>query len=406
MHIQLDTLGGIAGDMFIAAVLDAWPELTEGLLDAIRAGGLPADWTVGLVEHRDHILAGKRFAVAGPEHSAHRNHVRHVDYRAIASGLRRAPLDARVCERALAIMELLAQAEAEVHGVSVDAVTFHEVGGWDSIADIVGAAFAVETLAPSSWSVGPIPLGGGRVSTAHGAMPVPAPATTVLLKGFTLIDDGIRSERVTPTGAAILGYLRQVLGPPAPFTLRPMKLDRSGTGFGTRVLPGISNMLRILAFDSPSGTGTDERIGELHFEIDDQTAEDLAIGLESLRNLDGVLDVLQMPAVGKKGRMVTHVQVLCRQQALRQVIDACFIETTTIGIRWTATARAVLERTVSAVETDGRFMAVKIATRPGGQQSVKADIDDTRGPGGHVARQQRRSRAEKQVMRKRIPEDS
>jgi uncharacterized protein (TIGR00299 family) protein len=401
-------LGGIAGDMFIAAVLDAWPELTDGLVDAIRAGGLPADWTAGIVEHRDHILSGKRFAVAGPGHDADAgaDHVRHVHYREIVSALRRAPLAARVCERALAIMDLLAQAEAEVHGVSVDEVTFHEVGGWDSIADIVGAAFALETLAPASWSVGPIPLGGGRVSTAHGAMPIPAPATAVLLKGFTLIDDGIRSERVTPTGAAILGYLRQVLGPPAQFTLRPMKLDRSGTGFGTRVLPGISNVLRILAFDASSAIGADEQIGELHFEIDDQTAEDLAIGIENLRNLDGVLDVLQVPAVGKKGRMVTHVQVLCLRQALRQVIDACFIETTTIGIRWTATTRAVLERTVTAVETDGRSMAVKIATRPGGQQTVKADSNGTQGPGGHVARQQRRSLAETQVIQKRIPEDS
>jgi uncharacterized protein (DUF111 family) len=306
----------------------------------------------------------------------------------------------------VAIFELLAQAEAEVHGVVLDDVTFHELGAWDSVADIVGAAYLVETLDPASWSVGPIPLGGGRVATAHGAMPVPAPATSILLRDFTLIDDGIQGERVTPTGAAILRYLRVVFGPPSQSRLQPMKIKRSGMGFGTRVLPGISNVLRILAFDESAGDRIDDWVGMIHFEIDDQTAEDLAVGIDSLRIREGVLDVLQMPAVGKKGRMVFHVQVLCRQDALRDVIDACFMETTTIGLRWTMTARAKLDRMVTAVDSGGHTVAVKIATRPDGQKAAKTDVEDIKGPGGHTGRQQRRARAEDLALQQPAPDDS
>ena len=113
-------------------------------------------------------------------------------------------LDPAVRRRALAIFSLLAEAEARVHGCAVEDVLFHEVGAWDSIADIVSAAFLIEESAATNWTVGAIPLGAGRVHTAHGLLPVPAPATALLLEGFPFIDDGVGGERVTPTGAAIV----------------------------------------------------------------------------------------------------------------------------------------------------------------------------------------------------------
>lgn len=394
MHLQLDILGGIAGDMFIAALADAWPEHCAGMLAVIRAAGLPAEWELGLAEHRDHVLGGQRFNVVRPGARArHGEFEGHTSHRAIVTLLRSSPIPAGVAERAVAIFDLLARAESQVHGVAADDVTFHEVGAWDSVADVVGAAWFLEQMRPVSWSVSPIPLGGGRVVTAHGPMPVPAPATAILLQGFRLFDDGIAGERVTPTGAAILAHLRATLGEPAPMP-RPGKLARNGTGFGTRVLPGLSNVLRVLTFDPASPAAGSERIGVIEFEVDDQTPEDLAAGIDSLRALPGVLDVLQFPATGKKGRLVAHIQLLCGRDRLREIIDACFLETTTLGLRWSVVARERLPRTSGHFAVDGRDVAVKVATRPDGRASAKAEIDCLRGPGGHAGRERRRAEAE------------
>jgi uncharacterized protein (TIGR00299 family) protein len=397
MHLQFDILGGVAGDMFIAALVDAWPEHAAGMLAAVRAAGLPADWDIRVAAHRDHVLGGKRFEVVEPRPGGHAHghgeHEGHTSHRAIVKLLRSSPLPAAVVERAVAIFALLASAESEVHGVALDDVTFHEVGAWDSVADVVGAAWLLEQLKPESWSASPLPLGGGRVTTAHGPMPVPAPATAILLRGFRLFDDGIPGERVTPTGAALLCHLRDALGPPAPMG-RPGRLSRSGTGFGARELPGLSNVLRILAFESAALATDSERIGVVEFEVDDQTAEDLAVGLEALRALPGVLDVVQAPAFGKKGRLVAQVRLLCRQERLAEAIDACFLETTTLGLRWSLVARASLPRTNSSTGAGGLGVAVKLATRPDGRTTVKADVDSLAGPGGHAGRQRRRARAE------------
>jgi uncharacterized protein (TIGR00299 family) protein len=410
MHIQLDPLGGIAGDMFIAALLDAWPEHAAGMTMAIRAAGLPADWETSLQDYSDGVFSGKRFIVVEPAPrafvAASGAHAPHVPFRVLRDRLSASRLDAPVRDRALAVFELLAQAEADVHGVAVSEVTFHEVGAWDSVADIVGAAYLIEVLGIKSWSLGPVPLGGGRVTTAHGAMPVPTPATARLLEGFSVIDDGVAGERVTPTGAAVLQHLSRTLGRPSQRSPRPRQIGRSGTGFGTRTLRGISNSLRVLSFDATPPAEEQDVVGVVTFEIDDQTAEDLALGIDALREHDGVLDVLQIPALGKKGRMVAHVQILCRREALQSVIDACFTETTTIGLRWTLSARAKLERAEVQVDDGGQQVTVKVAVRPDGQRSAKSASEDVRATRGRVQREKRRRSAERQALGKAKEDES
>lgn len=389
--------------MFLAAVLDACPDLLDGVLATIAATGIPSACRVSIAEHRDHSLRGKRLLVVEPDVHVHdqHDHRHHASFSSIVHRFQAAPMSDGIRERALAIFELLAQAEGEVHGVPPADVTFHEVGAWDSIADIAGAACVLEALTPESWSIGPIPLGTGRVATAHGAMPVPAPVTARLLQGFALIDDGIAGERVTPTGAAILRYLWNELGAPSLSSGRPMKLERIGTGFGSRVLPGISNVLRVLLFDEAPVARTDDRVGVICFEIDDQTAEDLAVGIDALRMHEGVLDVLQVPAFGKKGRMVVQVQVLCRQDVLTGVIDACFTQTTTLGLRWSVTARTKLTRQMAVAESGNESLAVKIVERPDGRTTAKSDVEEVRNRGGHGERQQRRRNAEGNALRER-----
>ncbi len=388
MHIHIDPLGGIAGDMFLAAVLDAWPEHLAGLEAAVRAAGLPPEIALRLVPHADHALTGARFLVESEASSDARPT---GPYRDIVGRLRTADLDPGVCDRALAIFALIAEAEAAVHGVAVDDVVFHELAGWDSIADIVGTAYLIDRLAAGSWSVAPLPLGHGRVSTAHGPLPVPAPATAKLLEGYRFLDDGIAGERVTPTGAAILRHLKVAHAAPA----EPLRLLRSGYGFGSRTLPGISNVVRLLAFE-PVAARADEadRVGVVCFEVDDQTPEELAVGLDALRAHDGVLDVLQIPAFGKKGRVAMSIRLLCRPDRLETAIDACFTETTTIGLRWHRTDRRILPRRSVAGDAAGT-VEVKVVQRPGGQRTAKAAVGAL-GPeaGGAAARRRRRQQAE------------
>ena len=390
VHFHLDPLGGVAGDMFLAALLDAHPEQAEDTFAAMRVAGLPDSWRTRLLRHDDGVLSGRRVVIEGPgdELDAPPGH-----FRDIRANLGAAPLRPAVRERAIAIFTELAVAEAAVHGVPVDEVHFHELADWDSVADIVGAAWLIEALAPASWSVAALPVGSGRIKTRHGPLPVPAPAVARLLAGFALQDDGIAGERVTPTGAAILRQLR-----PAPrLPSGPWRLVATGSGFGTRRLSGISNVLRVVVYDDESGWRQDERVAVLTFEVDDQSPEELALGLEALRAAEGVLDVVQLPAFGKKGRLVAHLQVLARPERLDAVIERCFVETTTIGLRWRIEARAVLAREVVEVATSDGAIPVKTVARPAGLRTAKAEIDQVRGD-GHAVRSSRRRAAEAQAL--------
>ena len=219
------------------------------------------------------------------------------------------------------------------------------------MADIVGASALIAALGAARWTASAAPLGGGRVKTAHGILPVPAPATTQLLMGLPTIDDGIDGERVTPTGAAILRYLC----PPGSFgrgrggSVR--FLLASGTGFGTRTLRGLSNHLRVLCYRAEDASSALHRqMHVLEFEVDDQSGEDLALGLERIRAQDGVLDVTQSPVFGKKGRMMTHVQVLARDGCLDGAMECCFRETTTIGLRHRSVSGVGLSRKSETIE--------------------------------------------------------
>jgi len=438
MQIHFDALGGVAGDMVVAALLDAFPDHEAGVARSVRAAlrkAAPeaAEGTVcTLAAHSDGILTGRRFKVTrdgkpaeenGPrhhEHAHHHDHGRHDHghddhghdhghhhdhaphdharhghrhWSGIRQGLTRADLAPDVAHHALAIFGHLAEAEARVHGIPVDEVAFHEVGAWDSIADIVAAAHLAAALKPTAWTVSALPLGGGRVRTQHGPLPVPAPATALLLDGFAMIDDGIQGERITPTGAAILRHLCHGAAQPTGARV----LQRTGTGFGTKTLPGISNCLRVLAFDegevaAPRAGRRD--IGVVEFEVDDQTAEDLAQGLDRIRAHGDVLDVVQMPAFGKKGRMTTHVRVLARAGSVEAAIEACFRETTTIGLRYRIEAGIALPRESVTVAAEGREVRVKTVARLGGP-TAKAEADDALAGEDHAARASLRRAAER-----------
>lgn len=402
MHIHLDPVGGIAGDMFVAAMLDAFPPLEKVVQDAVRAAGLPPRFHCDLVPHADRALTGKRFVVRensgpGPSHGHAHSHEHapdhdhgHRPFAEIRAAIGTAPLDPGVRDHTLSIFTSLAEAEAQVHGATPDTVSFHELGEWDSIADIVAASAIIHALSPATWSLGPLPLGSGFVKSAHGLLPVPAPATALLLRGLKVREDGIGGERVTPTGAAIARHLLSLPGA-AP---RERSMLGTGFGFGMRVLPGISNCVRALVFDAatPQSTPTSDSVVSLEFEIDDQTPEDLAIGLDHVRSHSDVLDVVQAPALGKKGRVVIAVRVLCLQRAEEAVSALCFEETTTLGIRILDVRRRTLARSVSTSDVGGREFRLKHAQRGEGV-TAKVEADDLNNVRGHAERERLRRAA-------------
>jgi uncharacterized protein (TIGR00299 family) protein len=406
MHIHLDAVGGVAGDMFIAGMLDAFPDLRDGMLAAIRAAGVPAEVHVGIAQHQDHALTGLRFRVLEPrmpQSLVGATHHPHTPFADVRDGLQASALAPAVCAQALGIFTVLAQAEARVHGKNLDTVSFHELGEWDSIADIVGSAFLIDAFSSdgvaATWSVSTLPLGRGKVKTAHGMLPIPSPATVLLLEGFEFADDGLEGERVTPTGAAILRHLNCTQIP----ARRARRLLRTGIGFGSKTFAGISNVVRVLAFEETREPYAADEVAQVQFEVDDQTPEDLAIALDRLRAHPCVLDVLQTPAFGKKGRMTMHIQLLAEIADLDAVFDACFSETTTIGLRYAILQRRKLVRASTTVEAAGRQMRVKVTERPG-RQSAKVEADDLLNViGGRAERERLQREAEQTVLRKDAP---
>jgi uncharacterized protein (TIGR00299 family) protein len=413
MHIHLDPVGGVAGDMFVAALLDAFPEQVSGVINAARLAALDDDVVTTVLDFNDGVLTGKKFNVrkstarqqhgredhqkidvqlAGmrphdPSLRHHHPHREHTHWPQIREQLSASPIPDGVKRHALGIFGKLAWAEAMVHGKEIDVVTFHELGNCDSIADIVAAAALIDALTVDSWSISSMPIGQGRVGTAHGELPVPAPATALLLEGFAFHHDGRPGERVTPTGAAILKYLAPTQG----IGTFPRVLRGSGHGFGTQTLPGMSNILRALVFDAveESTAGADE-VGVIQFEIDDQSGEDLAAALDHIRASVGVIDVTQAMAMGKKGRMMAAIQVLVVPEHVDDAIAACFRQTTTLGLRTRVEARTILTRE----EVNAHGLSVKVAERPGGR-TAKAESDGVAGdPRGHRARATARLEAE------------
>jgi uncharacterized protein (TIGR00299 family) protein len=388
-HLHFDAIGGVAGDMVVAALLDAVPDHADACLRAAEAvAGVPCR----LLRHRDACLAGARLWVAEAEGHSHTN------WSDIRARLLLAELPDRARRHALGIFSELAAAEARVHGIAPDAVAFHEVGAADSIADIVAAGWLIAAHADADGadttvSVGPLPLGGGRVRTAHGWLPVPAPATALLLEGFAMIDDGVAGERVTPTGAAILRHL--AANSPAP--AGPRTLRASGIGFGTRTLPGLSNVLRVLVSDDAVATPPGQLFRQLavvEFEVDDQTPEDLATALDHIRRVAGVRDVQQLPAFGKKGRLVAHIQVLADPDALEAAVAACFAETSTIGLRTRISDSRILARSEHVTVEGEHEIRLKRVDRPGGA-TVKAESDDLAGISTYAERRRVRDAAER-----------
>ena len=296
------------------------------------------------------------------EHAHEEQHVHHAHrhWRDIRQMLQ-AGLSGEVRERAMSIFSRIAEVEAHLHGVTVDEVAFHEVGAIDSIVDIVGAAAALAWLSPSQVTSRRVPLGGGRVRTAHGLLPVPAPATLELLAGVPVeAGDDALGELTTPTGAAIVAATASAFGP-----LPPVEVIGVGWGAGTRELADRPNLLRVVA-----GRRSLERAaGEVvivEANVDDMSPE-LCEPLFEALFAAGALDVWLHNIVMKKGRPAYLVAALCTPERREAVTAALLRESTTLGVRHRVCDRTVLARELVEVDTPYGRIPVKVGRAPSGE---------------------------------------
>ena len=374
--------------MFVSAMLDLYPQHREGMLENLHCISALHEIEVEITPHEDSVLTGKRFSVSGPELAHH-----HAHYPSLLNEITDSSMTQQTKDTASRILLYLAEAEAAVHGVELDQVILHEVGSPDSLTDIVCAAYLINAVDVSTWSCASLPAGNGRVNSAHGELPLPAPAVVELLKGYPVHNDGRDGERVTPTGAAIL----RSLSPQFSTKRSSMNLIGSGHGFGSATFQGMSNVLRLTAFETQNKSTQYEKIAVLEFEVDDQSPEDLSIGLDQVRDFKGVVDVIQFPAIGKKNRLTVHVQVLASPEQAEDVAAKCLLETSTLGVRVSCIDRITLCRAEVIQISGDAEVPLKVAERPDGQHTAKVEAEHLSTIEGYRKRKRLKQAVEQQV---------
>lgn len=364
VHLHFDLVGGIAGDMTVAALLDVGASFDE-LQQTLAQAGLPLT-TIAAQHTWKGGIAGTTFDVSAEAQPPSRH------WRDIRSLIERATLPERARARALKIFELLAEAEAQTHGCSPDEVHFHEVGAMDSIVDIVATALCLEQLGASSFSCGRIPVCEGRVSTEHGVLPLPAPATARLLSGFTVTPIPGNLETITPTGAAILAALCE-----GSTQCPEMVMGKTGTGLGTAELPDRPNVLRVL---QGTLTGVESSLAQAEAVVLEANIDDMdprLYGAVSAALFDaGALDVALLPIQMKKGRPGTLLQVQCRPDLEGLLTGIMLRETTTLGVRSHDVRRTELARRHETVTTPWGPIPVKLGLLGGEVISMAPEYDD------------------------------
>jgi uncharacterized protein (TIGR00299 family) protein len=381
--LYLDCFSGAAGDMLLGACVDAGLPVDE-LTAAIEALGLGARLRVERVR-RSGIDAAKVSVEepAPPDGSAARPH-RHRHLPDILGIIGRARLPEQVKTTSAALFERLGAAEADVHGIPIDRVHFHEVGAVDSIVDIVGTVFALNWFGAGVIVASPLNTGSGTVRCEHGVMPVPAPATARLLAGVPVYAEGPETELLTPTGALLVTHYASGYGPPP-----PMVIERVGYGAGDRDFKGRANVVRLVvgrdagttglpARSRPRAEASPDASGEtllvLECEIDDLNPQLLGWLMPRLLEA-GAHDVYYTPVQMKKNRPGTLVTVLAPPSRADALIDQIFAETTTLGIRSHEVTREAAGRETHEVVTPYGPLPVKVGIRRGRVVNVAPEFE-------------------------------
>jgi uncharacterized protein (TIGR00299 family) protein len=401
---HLDCSSGIAGDMFLGACLDLGMPLAvlAEVVDRLGLTGIGVEARKasrgGFSGTRFRVLEGGR-PIEGPDpeeqghHHGHEHHPHDHDHRhdhghphhhehghahgptrglvGILELIGRSALSAAVKERSSRLFQRLGEAEAKAHGMPIERVHFHEVGAIDSIVDLVGAAAAIEHLAPSRLTCGPVNLGSGRVRMAHGEVPIPAPATAELLRGVPVFG-GPGGELTTPTGAVLLAELVDEF-----IELPPLVLEGIGYGLGKKELPTHPNALRLLRGRSGGARAEPPEVMVVEAEIDDLPGEGFGFLMERLL-AEGALDVYFTAVQMKKNRPGSLVTMLCRRGDLERLAGLLITESGSLGCRYHAASRLEAEREILEVATAFGSVRIKRARLGGRPLAAAPEFEDCR----------------------------
>jgi uncharacterized protein (TIGR00299 family) protein len=376
-----DCPSGAAGDMIMGALVDAGAPF-EALRDELAKLGLE-----GFTLERREVMKGAFRAAkvdvhihdhdhaggeAGHEHERPHGRHRHPDRNlpSILDLIAASGLNASVKANAARIFTRLAEAEARVHGTSVDQVHFHEVGAVDAIVDVTGACIGLHLLGVDAVHCSALPVGGGFVTGAHGRMPIPGPGTAELLKGFPVVDTGVKRELVTPTGAAILTTLAASAG-----AMPAMTVEAVGYGAGTMELE-TPNIIRVFLGRAAEGRGT-ETIVQIETTVDDMQPQLWEAVMERLFEV-GALDVYLTPVTMKKSRPGIVLTALCPPDQVTELSRVLFEESPTIGVRWTAYERERLDRETVTLTTAYGPVPFKVSRLAGRVVTVTPEFSEIR----------------------------
>ena len=366
-----DCISGISGDMTLGALVDLGADVSA-IESAVKSMGLP-DLTIRAETVKKRGFRAIYVHIEHPPEHAHR-HLHHIT-EMIDRASEVAPEAKEIAHR---IFRKVAEAEAKVHGSTLEKVHFHEVGAIDSIADIVGTAVGMHTLGIETVLASPVPTGTGEITIAHGRVSVPAPATAELLMGIPIVASDIRAELTTPTGAAILKACSTGFGP-----LPSMTIQSVGYGAGTMDLEAQANVLRVILGESTEESSTlgeqieSDQVVMLESNIDDSTPEQLADCASRLLTA-GALDVYQTPCTMKKGRSGVILTAMASSTHMQLLENIIFEHSTAIGIRRHTVDRHKLIRENIVVDTKYGPVRGKVIQLPNGETRLTIEDDDAR----------------------------
>lgn len=355
-----DCFSGASGDMILGAMIDAGlnPRL---LREELKKLEIPVDLTVRKVLKGG--ISGTRVTVKG--RGEKRPH-RHLDE--IFRIIDRSRLEPQIKSRSKAIFQRIASVEAEIHQTPMEKIHFHELGGLDSVVDIVGSVWGLDQMGINDIFVSKVNVGSGFVTCEHGLLPVPAPATLSLMRGKPIYSTGTERELLTPTGAAILTSLGSQFG-----EMPLMKVERIGYGAGRDDLPH-PNLLRLI-IGSPIERSAIERVFVIETNIDDMNPQFYDYVMEKLFQMD-VLDVFLTPVLMKKNRPASLLTVICPFEKLPSVTEFLLKETTTLGMRWHEEERVRADRELLLLQTKYGRVHVKMAKWEGKVINLSPEYED------------------------------
>jgi len=356
-----DLIGGVSGDMFVAALLDLGLPL-DRLRDELKKI-TTLQFDIRSRKKTIHSLRASQFQVICPKHEAPRS------WKQIRDLIKRSKLDPAVKSTSSEIFAVLAAAEAKIHGVPIDQVHFHEVGATDSIVDIVAAAVGVRELAIEAFYFSVIPLGHGMISSAHGLLPAPGPATLELLRGLPVMGIDVDTETVTPTGAAIVRTLgKRFASQPA------MTIEKIGYGAGKKEFAERPNLFRIILGRADSSASLEEML-VIETNIDDMNPQLFDHVMDRLFAA-GARDVFLAPIQMKKNRPATLLSVIAEPRHRQKLSEIIFKETSTLGLRYHLVSRMILKREMKKVKTRFGEVTVKIIEQVDGSRRAVPEYDD------------------------------